>query len=279
LIARDIAPTNTIVADSAGSSSGPVDLSTLLRNRHWLLRTSPFAHAVVHDVFSDSLYSDLKRELGRLVLRGLGSAHETDRLARNMPNSDAHAWNFPPDVDGSFGLFYSRAWRDMLAGLFGIAPTEDVNAAVHYHQVGSANGSVHRDLGVAWFSDQPRADGINPMDLTRCSYTSGKTSAPDIAAREVVRAITMIYYIGNPAWTQGDGGETGLYRAADDDVAAPALAVAPIENSILVFENTPASYHGFIRNHQHPRTSIILWLHRRKTEALARFGDAVRLTW
>jgi hypothetical protein len=279
LIARHTAPTDTIAADSVGSGSRPIDLAPLLNNRRWSVRTSPFAHAVVHDVFSEALYSDLRRALGRLVLRGLGSAQETDRLARNMPNSDAHAWNFPPDVDAPFGLFYSRAWHDMLAGLFGVAATGDVNAAVHYHQVDSANGSVHRDLGVAWFSDQPRADGINPMDLTRCSYTSGKTSAPDIAAREVVRAITMIYYIGNPAWAQGDGGETGFYRASDDDVAAPALSIAPLENSLIVFENTPASYHSFIRNRRHPRTSIILWLHRRKTEALARFGDAVRLTW
>lgn len=259
--------------------SGSFDLTQILRDRRWLLRASPFTHAVAQEVFSEAFYCDLKRALAGLLSRGFGSARETDRLARNMPNSDAHAWNLPADVDGPFGLFYSRAWHDTLAGLFGVAATGDVNAAVHYHQVGSANGSVHRDLGVAWFSDQPRADGINPMDLTRCSYTSGKTSAPDIAAREVVRAITMIYYVGNPAWAQGDGGETGFYRAADDDVAAPALAIAPLENSMIVFENTPASYHSFIRNRRHPRTSIILWLHRRKTEALERFGDAVRLTW
>lgn len=251
----------------------------VLSNRRWSLRASPFAHLVATDVFCETFTAALEREIAALVARGMGTDRQTDRLARNMPYSDAYAWNFPPGIDGPLALFYSRGWHDLLAALWNVPATGDVNAAVHYHHVGSANGSVHRDLGVAWFSDQPRADGMNPMDLTRCSYTRGTTPAPGIAAREVVRAVTMIYYLGNPPWSPGDGGETGLYAAADDSVDDPALRIAPLNNSMIVFENIPASYHSFIRNRRSPRTSIILWLHRPKADATARWGDAVRLKW
>jgi len=259
--------------------STPFDIARLLRSRRWALRTSPFPHVAATEVFDDAFKSALEVELGRLLARGLGRGNETHRLARNMPYSDAYGWNLPPRGDGPLAFFYSRPWHDLLAGLWDVPATGDVNAAVHYHPVGSANGSVHRDLGVAWFSDQARDDGINPMDLARCGYTTGRASAPGIAVREVVRAVTMIYYLGNRSWSSGDGGETGLYRREDDPVDEPALRIAPIDNTMLVFENTPSSYHSFLCNRRHARTSIILWLHRSKDLAIGRFGHAVRLAW
>jgi Rps23 Pro-64 3,4-dihydroxylase Tpa1-like proline 4-hydroxylase len=108
------------------------------------------------------------------------------------------------------------------------------------------------------------------MDVRRCSYTHGVT-APGVNRRKVARAVTMIYYLANRPWFPGDGGETGLYRKATDPVARPAAIAPPINNSILVFENGPGSYHSFIRNRRNPRNSVILWLHRTIADTMVRW--------
>jgi hypothetical protein len=256
-----------------------VDLSGALANRRWWQKSSPWPHLVAHNVFESGFFAQLEGQFREVLGRGLGGPNDPARFSRNMPNSDAYAWNLPPDLDGPLALFYSRTWHDMLVSLTGVSSTRDINAALHHHQVGSKNGSVHRDVGIGWFSDQPRADGINPMDLSRCSYTSGQVSEQGIAAREVVRSLTLIFYLCNPEWRPGEGGETGLYQYASDPVDKPDEGVAPIDNSILIFENRSDSYHSFLSNPRQPRNSIILWLHRPKEEAARRWGDHNIYRW
>ena len=117
------------------------------------------------------------------------------------------------------------------------------------------------------------------MDLSRCRYTDGCTTEPGIETREMVRAVTMIFYLANPPWSPGDGGETGLYRAAEQPVDRPSVRIPPVNNSVLVFENTPFSYHSFLRNHRQHRNSAILWLHRTKAEVAALWGESAVYKW
>ena len=42
---------------------------------------------------------------------------------------------------------------------------------------------------------------------------------------------------------------------------------------------TEYSYHAFIRNRRHPRNTAIMWIHRRKEEAVARFGAESLVRW
>jgi Rps23 Pro-64 3,4-dihydroxylase Tpa1-like proline 4-hydroxylase len=72
----------------------------------------------------------------------------------------------------------------------------------------------------------------------------------------------MIFYLANPPWKPGVGGETGLYTSMTDPVDAAASAVPPVNNTMLIFENTPESFHSFISNTKQTRNSLILWLHR-----------------
>ena len=244
----------------------------LLLNRRWLLRQDPFPHFVADGVFQPRFAADLERAFNAVLGRGLSDKPREDRFSKNMQYSDAYGWNFPPDIDGPLAFFYSREWHDMLSRLTGIEPSGDVNAALHHHHVGSAHGTIHRDLNIGYFSDQHRADGINPMDLRRCSYTHGTTQDSSVRARKTVRAATMIYYLANEAWKPGYGGETGLYAAPDGSVTLPAAIAPPVNNSILVFENGPRSYHSFICNRRHARNSVILWLHRGVPATLERWG-------
>jgi hypothetical protein len=256
-----------------------VDLSTILANRRWWMKSSPWPHLVAENVLEPGFFAEIEKQFRSILDRGFGKPDDETRFSRNMPNSDAYGWNLPPDVGGPLALFYSRAWHDMLVATTGVSSTLDVNAALHHHQVGSANGSVHRDVGIGWFSDQPRADGINPMDLSRCSYVSGQSPEKEMPVREVVRSLTLIFYLCNPDWRSGEGGETGLYERASDPLDRPGARVAPINNSILIFENRLDSYHSFLSNPRLARNSIILWLHRSKSEAVARWGDHNIYRW
>jgi 2OG-Fe(II) oxygenase superfamily len=78
-------------------------------------------------------------------------------------------------------------------------------------------------------------------------------------------------YLCNPDWIEGDGGETGLYGSREDPVDRPIAVVPPINNSLLMFECTPYSYHSFLSNGRSPRNSVIVWLHREKVEVLSRW--------
>jgi hypothetical protein len=235
------------------------DIRDLLTTNAWLRRRRPFTHYVAFPAFVESFRDALAINLADLRSLGLSPTPSTNRLGRNMPHSDGYSWDFPPDIDGPLSVFYSRAWHRLLAGLARRSLTTDVNAAVHHHPLGAPAGFVHQDTGIAHFSDQPRADGINPMDLSRCAYFRG-TAAPGLPIRRVRRALTMIYFIG-PNSVQHGRGATGLYSRPDQPADAPALAVAPADNSLLIFENTPDSHHAFMGGPAVPRTSVILWLH------------------
>jgi hypothetical protein len=266
-------------AAALGYVEAGIDWSRVLANRRWWLKSSPWPYFFADNIFTQEFLSQLEAQFLEILGRGFGQSSDRTRFGRNMPNSDAYSWNLPPNVSGPLAIFYSRAWHNMLVALTGVSSTRDVNAALHHHQVASANGSVHRDVGIGWFSDQPRADGINPMDLTRCSYTSGAVEEDGTAAREVVRSLTMIIFLCNPHWQSGEGGETGLYNYPSDSVEKPAVRIAPVSNSILIFENRPDSYHSFLSNPRVTRNSIILWLHRPKSEAVSRWGDHNIYRW
>ena len=89
----------------------------------------------------------------------------------------------------------------------------------------------------------------------------------------------MIFYAANPPWMPGEGGETGLYPHGQSSVTAPAVRVPPVNNSLLIFENTPRAWHAFIANRRSPRNSIVLWLHRPVDQARMLFSEAALFRW
>jgi hypothetical protein len=61
-------------------------------------------------------------------------------------------------------------------------------------------------------------------------------AASGISVHETIRAIAVLYYLHNPRWHPGDGGETGIYSYHRQPVLGPTKAVPPINNSLLLFE-------------------------------------------
>jgi hypothetical protein len=257
----------------------PYELPQVLDNRRWLRRSTPFRHIVAGNVFSKAFYELLVANLDGLFRTGLKEAPKRRVLSRSMPSYDAYGMTFPPDYCGPFSLFMSRPWHDMLANLFGAKCTGHINCGIHHHAARSANGWVHNDLNPAWFVDYPSVDDINVVRHNICNYSYGDAFGPEVKPREVVRSVAMLFYLSNLPWSPGDGGCTGLYACKDDPVDRPVAMVPPINNSILIFECTPYSFHSFITNRRSPRNCVIMWLHCEKTDVIARWGRGKIVPW
>lgn len=252
------------------SGAGP-QMRRLLAPSRWSYRDHPFAHIHVEDVFTTSAYEQLTAEFRGVLANGSDRAGSA-RLAYYGAKFDGHILPFRSGLRGPLAIFASRAWVELLARAAGVDATADVNGALHHHAKDSRNGFVHQDFSACWFIDRPRADGVNISDNALCDYRTGKTTVAGAVARERVRAVAMIYYLNNAPWVEGDGGETGLYRSASDDVEQPAATIPPVNNSMVVFECSPHSHHSFISNQRNARNSVALWLHRTKESAVAQWG-------
>jgi 2OG-Fe(II) oxygenase superfamily len=254
-------------------------LAEMLENRRWQRRTYPFPHFIAQDVFKEWVYNDLAAAFREVLAKGLSEDKRSDRLSRNMPGYDAYGMPFVPNQPGPFGLFTSRGWHDLIANLVGVDATGHINCGLHHHPRGSKHGWVHNDLNPGWFVDYDSPDGIRVVRHDQCSYAFGKTTNPGVTPVETIRAVAVLYYLNNPAWSPGEGGSTGLYQTKEDALEKPSAFVPPVNNSLLAFECTPYSFHGFISNWRHPRNCMIMWLHRSKASVICRWGHDKIVYW
>jgi len=254
-------------------------IKQVLTHRPWWRRSYPFPHIVAHDVFTENFYAQLCDAFNEILSLGFRDRQEGGRLSRSMLGYDAYGLTFSTDYSGPFSLFMSREWHDLLAGLFKAKCTGHVSCGIHHHVTGSAHGWVHNDLNPAYFVDYPSDDGINLVRHDVCNYVHGNGSWVDVKPRVVIRSVAMMFYLCNAPWSPGDGGTTGLYLCKDDAVTKPAVVVPPFNNSLLLFECTPYSYHSFITNRRSPRNSVIMWLHREKACVLAQWGEGKIVEW
>jgi hypothetical protein len=242
-------------------------LDALLANRRWVRRTTPFPHVYAPDVFAADFYSRLEDEFRRVERAHAGA------FARNMKGYDASGASVSRFRDGPLGVFVSREWHDLIARVAGVRATGDVNASLHHHGPLSQSGWPHNDLNPAWFAGPPPgADEIRLEYTDGVALHSGERPA-GVTARECVRAVAVLFYLGNPPWQRGDGGETGLFADVASAHRGPAVAVPPINNSMVFFECTPRSWHAFLSNRTSPRNSVVMWLHRTKDEVVDRWGE------
>jgi len=248
-------------------------LEQLLANRRWVRRRKPFPHVVAADVFVPSFYRELEQHFRRI------ERDQPQAFARNMPGYDASGLDIGQHLDGPLALFASREWHDMIERVAGVGATGDVNASLHHHDPGSQSGWPHNDLNPVWFAGEP----AGPEDVVLSStgdvaYQTGPTR-PGAPARNVIRAVSLLFYLANPPWQPGDGGETALYSSMSGAAGGPAATVPPVNNSLVLFECTPFSYHSFLTNRTQPRNSVVMWLHRERAEVVARWGEQSIANW
>lgn len=243
----------------------------LLAHRRWIRRTRPFPHVYVRDVFVTEFYQRLAAEFERV------RTERTDLFGPVAEGYGASGVSLARLRNGPLEVFLSRAWHDLIERVAGVPTTGDVEGSVHHHPPGSAPGWPHHDLTPAWFpgtAPGPAAVGLPADDI---DPKSGSRPA-GVAARELVRAVAVLFYLGNGEWRPGDGGETGLFAEIGAE-PKPAALVPPLDNSMLVFECTPRSWHAFLGANSTARNSVVMWLHRPKEEAASRWGGDRIVHW
>jgi hypothetical protein len=255
-----------------------IELADVLVNRAWLRRERPFPHVVAQNVFREDFYEQLADQLRQILVRGLSETPSPYLFSRSIPGYDSYGIGFDHSIIGPASLFISPAWRDLMSGLFGIGVTPFVFAGSHYHSVGSKNGFVHSDFNPVWFRRQNNGS-IQVPSSDVCSYTRGAGPLGESEKVQVVRGAVVLFFLLNDGWRPGDGGEIGLFSSSGSDVHQPTLSCAPLNNSLVAFECTPDSLHGFLSNSRLPRTSIIMWVHRTLEEARERFGEGRLERW
>lgn len=251
------------------ASISDADLESALGSRRWLRCTSPFDYVRATNVFAEGTYQSIAAQYESILSSG--------QFSRAIPGYDVTAFTVTNKTGGPLALFASRPWHDLLARLFGIDATSELNISLHHHAVGSQSGSPHNDLNPGWFTQAPHPDGPAVYDPTDgYDYRYGSTN-PDVPTIERVRAVAVIFYLANAAG--GAGGETGLYRSTSDPIHRPAAVVPPRNNSLIAFECTPGSFHGFMSNRRGVRNTLVMWLHRDKKEAVRRWGESSIVYW
>jgi hypothetical protein len=241
------------------------ELDSMLLNRRWIVRPRPFRYIVARDVFTPPVYARLEESYRGVLERTTGSAY--------LKKHDIHGGGLVPENAEDFAPLLSRQWHDMIARIFEINATGHVIAGIHHHRIGSANGSPHNDTNPVWFNGDPQPPELEFARHDYVDYTTGKVQRDDATPRQVMRGVALMYYLANPQWSPGDGGETGLYRSRRDDPERPVARIPPLNNSLFAFECTPRSWHGFISNRRLERNTVIMWLHRSYEEATELFGE------
>jgi hypothetical protein len=243
-----------------------------LAHRRWVRRTRPFPHVVAQNVFVPQVYTELEAAFNRIL------REHPEAFRRDMAGYDAAGAALDRYRDGPLGLFASRPWHDVLAASAAVACTGDISASLHHHEAGSRSGWPHNDLNPGWFpAGAPPADRVQVPGDGPVSYHRG-TRPHGVEARETVRAVSVLFYLANPPWQPGDGGETALF-ASGDRGRGPAALVPPVNNSLVLFECTPHSWHAFCSNPRTPRNSLVMWLHRPKQDVVTHWGEHSIVRW
>lgn len=269
--------TEAATASTPTARVGPTavawSLEPILANRRWVRRDTPFPHVVAGNVFTTDFYAQLHDEFARV------EREHPDAFRRNMTGYDAAGADLGNFRAGPLGVFISRAWHDLIAQVAGVATTGDVSGGLHHHDPGARSGWPHNDLNPGWFAGPvPEPGEVRLPFVDKVGYHAGERP-PGVTARETVRGVSVLFYLGNPEWQPGDGGETGLFTNVDSAARRPRAAVPPVNNSLVLFECTPFSWHAFVSNATKPRNSVVMWLHRPKDEAVARWGEHSIVHW
>ncbi|MFG1790646.1 2OG-Fe(II) oxygenase family protein [Nocardia sp. NPDC049149] len=250
------------------------EFADLFAHRRWVHRTQPFPHVYARDVFVPEFYQRLTDDLARLRAESPGLF---GKVAANYSADGVRLTDVPKD--SALAVFASRPWHDLVAGIAGVTATGDVEGSVHHHAPGAPYGWPHNDLNPAWFPGEPPGPDEVRLPGGAVDIKTGHR-ADGVVARATVRAVAVLFYFGNPDWQHGDGGETALYDHLGENGRAPQLTlIPPLNNSLILFEVTPRTWHTFAGGNTKDRNSIVMWVHRTKAEAVDRFGGDRIVYW
>lgn len=236
--------------------------------------SDPFHYVVIEDAFEPMLAEGLSFLFRELIVdaRGIGKVGEVGELIYD-------ALNFTPRLDHlrhtSMSVFTSPQLRRFVVELFNIRLDENMIIGMHRHNPGSRPGWAHTDFAVVSFPNvPPNVDGNRLFyDGCGCNYSDdSRDRQPD--SIKTARAIACLYYTANADWLPGMAGETGIYADLGKRLVH---RVPPRNNSLLIFEISPISYHAFMGASKVQRNCYIWWYHSEPKYLLERHRASVDL--
>ena len=250
---RDVQDVQDVATAGAAHSGQQAAKSDYLLNRRWRVASLPFKHCVVNDVFVDAVYRRISSAFEERLSRA-------DGRATSYSSYDAKIWSFEEQDRSRLFPLLDHEFLSTAARALELEVTFEIDGAMHHHPPGSRTGWIYNDFNPGWFPRAAAGDEVMLGDHSLCNYRTGKPVRPDISPIQRMRRLTLIYYVNNKGWRDGDGGETGLYASQEQQVTAPDLKVPPIDNNLMMFECSPHSFHSFLSTRR-VRNSVILWLH------------------
>jgi 2OG-Fe(II) oxygenase superfamily len=238
----------------------------------WSVRQRPFRHIRAERVFREDSYRGLERAFLAIKDARATDANGKLQFRQGPAGYGALMVAMHQQLTSRFAPLFERRWINFLATLLDLPALAQVDGGLHHIPLNSGSGWIHNDFCSGWFDAGVTGDVVFP-DRKKCDYFTGTPRSSDAQPREYIRAATMIFYLQNDGWQEGSGGETGLYAATRAGLGK-MCAVAPLNNSLLLFECSPHSYHRLLANPGCPRNSIILWLHSSVQNAQSRWGRA-----
>lgn len=242
----------------------------------WQESQLPFRHFSASDVFDATTYQRLSEQFSQILDTTAGLREGRYKMRPAQGANDGLVLGLTDHLAEAFAPLFTEAWLRSLAMLLDLNFLPRIEGALHSNPQNSRTGWIHTDCCSAWFDESSsKLDKIMLPPRGRCSYFTGQPKVAEAKPVEYIRAATMIYYLCNDGWKTGDGGETAIYSQDCETPETLVKLIEPRNNSLLLFECSPRSYHRFITNPGQRRNSIILWLHASVEDALARWGEGV----
>lgn len=245
------------VAKRVAEAEEDLDLSLFLNKASLPPRivTEPFPHIVIDNIFNPETYASLEQIFQENFSRGLSeSLSDVGKFHPFDIEYDGYVLTPPSRYrdKAPLSVFYSVAWNMFFSRLFKQPTTFETSLAFHHHPPGDSTGFVHHDFVDKYFDMRARRSNmVIPSDTA-----VAQALPPHFFLREK-RIISILFYLANPPWQSGDGGETGLYTT---DKVTLAKSVPPVNNRLVAFHTSPRSFHAFQSN-KLPRNCIVQWFH------------------
>jgi hypothetical protein len=223
---------------------------TSVKAKDVAVENEPFPHIVVDDFFKPEIYTVLCNQFNDIKARGLSREKRADYDKFHAFDMDYDGYLYIPtptlDQHSPLRLFFSLEWNNFFSKIFKQFTTFETSFALHHHPPGDTTGFVHHDFVDKRFrKNSSLPNGVIAPEMG---------SAGEMARR---RVISLLIYINNPDWQEGDGGETGIYAA---DGKTLLTKVPPVNNRLFAFQTSMKSMHAFQANLK-DRNCLVQWFH------------------
>jgi hypothetical protein len=255
------------------SSDFPLEIADAAR---WERHTAPFVHFRVRDIFRPEIYARLTSAFSEILADSEPGRTGPYQMARTRTDYDARMMSVTDELAPRFAPLFELQWVRFLERLTGTPALDRISGGLHSSDPGARTGAIHADFCTAWFDESPANAGSLLLPRhQRVEYFTGRKLVPDAEPKQYVRATTLLFYLCNEGWKAGDGGETGLYGASRNSSRVSTELVPPVDNSMVIFNCSPHSYHRFVTNPGRRRNSIVMWLHQTEADAETRWGGGI----